>query len=106
MKSISMGLPQIMGFNHDKIGYPSVQKMFNNFSKDIRYHILGFFEFLDPLMLTALRNGDYKQFAHYYNGPGQAEYYGEWLTTAYSKIVHKIDEGSMEVESQGYRLSA
>ncbi len=106
MKSISMGLPQIMGFNHEKIGYPSVQKMFNNFSKDIRYHILGFFEFLDPLMLTALRNGDFKQFAKFYNGPGQADYYGEWLSTAYSKIVHLIKEDQIEDDTNIYRLTA
>lgn len=106
MKSISMGLPQIMGFNHKKIGYGTVKEMFDNFSKDIRYHIIGFFEFLDPIMLNTLRMGDFKQFAKFYNGPGQADYYGEWLSTAYSKIVHLITEDPIVEDTNIFRQTA
>ncbi|MDH5784522.1 MAG: N-acetylmuramidase domain-containing protein [Chromatiales bacterium] len=81
--SISMGAPQIMGFHHKKLGYETVQDMFERFNQDIRYHILGLFEFLNPAMLNALRNKDFTKFASYYNGPGQKEKYGKWIKEHY-----------------------
>lgn len=76
--SISMGLPQIMGFNHQRIGYANVQTMFNAFQADERNHVLGMFDFIkaDANMLQAMRNNDYTTFASGYNGPGQAAHYG------------------------------
>jgi hypothetical protein len=76
--SISMGLPQIMGFNHQRIGYANVQDMFKAFQSDERNHVLGMFDFIkaDANMLQALRNNDYTTFAAGYNGPGQAAHYG------------------------------
>lgn len=81
MNAISMGGPQIMGFNSAAIGYGSVREMFDNFSSDIRYQILGLFDFLRGVgstskMIQALQCGDYTKFASYYNGPGQATVYG------------------------------
>ena len=46
MRSISMGGPQIMGFNHSRIGYDSAREMFDTFQADIRYHVLGLFDFI------------------------------------------------------------
>lgn len=81
MLSISMGLPQIMGFNFAGIGYESVEEMFNAFQGDIRYQILGLFDFIKGAgttspMLTALQRRRYEDFAARYNGPGQAAAYG------------------------------
>lgn len=84
MLSISMGLPQIMGFNYAAIGYDSVGEMFDNLSDDVRFHILGLFDFIrgsgniSP-MLQALQTGNFEQFASRYNGPGQAAKYGDWI---------------------------
>jgi len=84
MLSISMGLPQIMGFNYAAIGYDSVGEMFDSLSNDVRFHILGLFDFIrgsgniSP-MLQALQNGNFEQFASRYNGPGQAAKYGDWI---------------------------
>lgn len=84
MMSISMGLPQIMGFNHAEIGYDGVRRMFDNFSADVRFQILGLFDFIrgrgtiSP-MLQALQRGDFDRFASLYNGPGQAAKYGGWI---------------------------
>ncbi len=83
-RSISMGLPQIMGFNYAAIGYDSVSEMFDNFSNDIRFHILGLFDFIrgagnTSRMLQALQTGNFEQFASRYNGPGQAAKYGDWI---------------------------
>lgn len=76
LKSISMGAPQIMGFHHARIGYPSVQEMFDNFDEGIRFHILGFFDFFDDRMVRALQRQDLVTFAGFYNGTGKAEDYG------------------------------
>ena len=84
MRSISMGGPQIMGFNHSRIGYDSVQEMFNAFQSDIRYHVLGLFDFIKGSgttspMIAALQRNNFETFASYYNGPGQAAQYGHLI---------------------------
>ncbi len=63
--SISMGAPQILGSNHRRIGYASVDAMFEAFSRSERAHILGLFDFIraDGAMVQALRDGDYIAFA-------------------------------------------
>ena len=85
--SISMGAPQIMGFNHAAIGYDSARAMFDRFAADERFHILGLFDFIKrgartSHMLEALRREAYEQFATHYNGPGQAAVYGARIRTA------------------------
>ena len=81
MCSISMGGPQIMGFNHAAIGYDSVAEMFENFQKDIRYQIIGLFDFLRGAgttspMIQDLQRKKFENFASRYNGTGQAAKYG------------------------------
>lgn len=76
MRSISMGAPQIMGFNHQSIGYSSVQEMFDNFRQSARAQIESLFRFMQSHNLVdAVRNGDLRRFAEVYNGPGQADLY-------------------------------
>ena len=87
MQSISMGAPQIMGFNHAAIGYDSAKEMFDRFAADERYHILGLFDFVKgggptSRMLEALRREEYEQFATRYNGNGQAAVYGARIRAA------------------------
>ncbi len=76
-RSISMGLPQIMGFNHKRIGYDTVEAMFDAFSADERWQLLGMFAFIvaNPTLPAALQQGDFATFAKGYNGPGQADFY-------------------------------
>ena len=83
MLSISMGAPQIMGFHHERIGYPSVADMFDHFSQDIGAQIRGLFDFFDTRMITALRDLDFVTFAARYNGSGQKEKYGKWISEHY-----------------------
>ena len=85
MRSISMGAPQIMGFNHARVGYDTVQEMFERFRTDVRFQIIGLFDFLtggaaDSPMLDALRRSDFGQFASGYNGPGQAPIYSALIS--------------------------
>lgn len=86
MYSISMGMPQIMGFNHKKIGYKSVRKMFDFFSRGERNQIIGLFDFTggtNSNMSSALRKKDFFIFAKLYNGPGKAKIYAERIKTYY-----------------------
>ncbi len=79
--SISMGAPQIMGFNHDAIGYVSAEAMFDAFKGDARFQLLGMFDFIRGAggassMVQALQQANYESFATRYNGSGQAPVYG------------------------------
>lgn len=80
LKSISMGAPQIMGFNFARIGYESPQAMFEAFAKSAHAQILAMFDFVKGTSssspaIQALQKGDYLAFASIYNGPGNAETY-------------------------------
>ena len=73
-----------MGFNHSRIGYDSAKEMFDAFQTDIRYHILGMFDFIKgpgttSPMIEALQRNNFQSFASYYNGPGQAARYGHLI---------------------------
>ena len=81
LESISMGAPQIMGFNYKLIGYNSPQKMFDNFSKDIRYHLLALFDFCKykPERIRYLQLRDFYSFSVQYNGPSAPKAYEQRL---------------------------
>jgi len=77
LKSISMGAPQVMGFNHKFIGYSSPQEMFDKFNKDIRFHLLALFDFCKykPERIRYLQVRDFYSFSVEYNGSSApAEY--------------------------------
>lgn len=81
IQSISMGAPQIMGFNFGALGYDSPEEMFDRFNEDERFHILGLFDFIKgaggtSAMVQALQQENYEAFATRYNGSGQAGVYG------------------------------
>ncbi|GAA5214217.1 N-acetylmuramidase domain-containing protein [Corallincola platygyrae] len=76
LMSISMGAPQIMGFNFASMAYPSVQAMFEAFNTDMNAQIDGMFSFMSAAMLDSLRRLDFERFAGYYNGSGQKAFYG------------------------------
>ncbi len=89
LSSISMGAPQIMGFNHTAIGYGGAGEMFERFQTDVRYHVFGFFDFLKgpgatSPMLEALRGRRFEDFASSYNGSGQAAAYGERISKSFA----------------------
>lgn len=92
-RSISMGAPQILGRNHQRIGYATVQAMFNAFMADERNHILGLFDFIrtDATLVDALRRKAYVTFAAGYNGTGQAAFYGDKLRSVVEgvKLLHE-----------------
>ncbi|MGD9001841.1 MAG: N-acetylmuramidase domain-containing protein [Anaerolineae bacterium] len=84
--SISMGGPQIMGFNYAALGYASVQQMFDAFAASERHQVDGFFGFVrsrGQAAIQALQSSDFNLFARFYNGFGQAEHYGSLIRQAY-----------------------
>jgi hypothetical protein len=73
LKSTSWGLGQIMGNNHEMLGYMSVQDMVEDARKDEYHQVLQMAKFIMRAGLaTALRNLDWAAFARGYNGPGYA----------------------------------
>lgn len=80
MQSISMGAPQVMGFNHAKVGYATVQEMFGAFQANVANQIRSLFRFMEVNRLVdAVRSGDYREFARVYNGPGQMDEYARLI---------------------------
>ncbi|MCX6046468.1 MAG: N-acetylmuramidase domain-containing protein, partial [Chloroflexi bacterium] len=78
--SISMGAPQVMGFNYQIIGYATVQEMFQAFRADVCNQLLSLFRFMQVNKLVeAVRRGDFQHFARVYNGAGQANTYANLI---------------------------
>jgi hypothetical protein len=101
LNSISMGLGQIMGFNHDKIGYSSAEQMFNNMSNSIKSQLDGFFAAIaytnsqaNASCIEKLKENDYVGFAHCYNASGQDEVYGSKIKEAVT-IYKELTQGRL-----------
>jgi len=88
MRSISMGAPQIMGFNHARIGYPTVQAMFTAFDDSYPAQLIGLVNFIlsDDVLVDAIRRRDWLMVARLYNGPGQVAVYAPRLEKAYREL--------------------
>jgi hypothetical protein len=85
--SISMGLTQVMGFNHGTLGYGTPAAMFDAFSRGPRYQVIGFADFvLKNGAVPALQQGDYSTFARIYNGSGQIALYSRLIRDAVVEI--------------------
>ncbi len=86
-ESISMGLFQIMGFNHKACGFNSAEEMYKAISGPDDADMDAFCNFVEanPKMLAALRKKDWSTFALLYNGPGQVPYYAGKIADAYKQ---------------------
>jgi len=76
-ESISMGMGQIMGFNHQAAGFSSAKDMYLSFSKGSKEQVNGMIKFIEnnKSMLNALKTKDYSKFVQLYNGNGQVDIY-------------------------------
>jgi hypothetical protein len=88
---ISIGGCQILISNYQMIGYESASDMYTAFQKDERSHVLGFFDFCQfksgfgaskGKMIGYLKDEKFVDFASGYNGPGQADAYGDLIEKA------------------------
>lgn len=89
-QSISMGAPQIMGFNHARIGYASAVDMFGAFQRSTNAQLIGFINFLlaDPALVAAVKNKDFEGIARGYNGGGNVAQASAKYRAAYQKVVN------------------
>jgi hypothetical protein len=89
-KSISMGLPQVLGSNFGILGFASVQDMFNAFVANERNQVVAFFDFLQgngSRATNALKTRDFRTIASIYNGAGNADHYGKLIQNLYNTFI-------------------
>lgn len=87
---ISIGGPQILISNYNLLGYPSPREMYDAFQASERFHVLGFFDYCRNYkrnLIPFLRNHQWREFTHYYNGPGQVELYSKWIRQSYQEAL-------------------
>jgi len=80
LSSISMGAGQVMGFNFKRLGYATVQAMFQSLSSSPQAQLIGIFDFVkgeaaNSPAIQALQRNDFLTFATIYNGSGNAQTY-------------------------------
>jgi len=88
LRSISMGRPQIMGFNHERVGYGSVEQMFAAFAdrqSGEAAQIVAFINYMltDAGLMAAVRARDWRTIAAKYNGSGGVDVYAPRLEAAW-----------------------
>lgn len=91
MKSTSIGLPQIMGFHYEQLGYATVGAMWDDFKNGERNQILALFRFVltDGRLLQAIREKNYHMIAYIYNGAKYAEMAKKWGREPYDVSLEK-----------------
>ena len=74
LESASWGMFQVMGFNAESLGYPSVKNFVEMMEKSEGEHLISFARFVKVNGLVKhLRSLDWASFAKGYNGPAYAE---------------------------------
>ncbi len=91
LQATSWGGPQIMGFNHAMIGYPTARAMVEDFLSGEGPQVAAFAKFVRASDLApALRMKNWTEFARRYNGAGYAKNaYDKHLAQAYAHF--KVD---------------
>lgn len=89
MQSTSIGLGQIMGFHYKKLGYNSVDGMWDDAKKGIEEQIEQMVKFInsDPNLLNALKNHDWTKVATIYNGRGFMDLAKKYHRTPYDEAM-------------------
>jgi uncharacterized protein YraI len=87
-ESISVGAPQIMGFNHARIGYPSAQAMFEAFERSAPAQTIGLISYMlsDPALVDAIQRRDWEGIARGYNGAGNIAEAAAKYRAAYQRL--------------------
>jgi hypothetical protein len=83
------GLPQMMGFNAQACGYPTVEAMVEAFRVSEANQVAGMLRFIkgNKKMADALKQKDWGVLAYYYNGPAYKQFnYDKRLATAYAQL--------------------
>jgi hypothetical protein len=94
----SFGGPQVMGFNHSKLGYPDAVALYRAFGRSLRSQVLGFFDFCqNEDLFPALKARDWHTFARVYNGPSRTDSYAEKINDAFilAEAIIASDQGAL-----------
>jgi hypothetical protein len=88
LRCISIGGPQIMGFNFATAGFASPRALYDAFQASEGAQVRGFFAFSQRVgtpgqAIGALRGRDWATFARLYNGAGNVATYAALLQSAY-----------------------
>lgn len=94
MKSTSIGLPQIMGFHYERLGYKSVGEMWDDFKKSEYQQLLALVRFIltDAQLTKAVREKNYHMIAYIYNGAKYREMAKKWGREPYDVSLGKATE--------------
>jgi hypothetical protein len=112
LKSVSWGLPQMMGFNHAAAGFPqSVVPMIETYKLSEIEQIESMIDFIRHNgLIRHLQNLDWARFAKGYNGPGYekneydkklARYYKQFNTGAIQATTDPLKDGMLSVGDRG-----
>ncbi len=87
-QSMSIGLGQIMGFNHKKVGAPSARSMlFSPIDDQVLYVTRFIASKTDVIKKTNPRMSDFRAIARYYNGPAyETHHYHEGLQSRFREF--------------------
>jgi hypothetical protein len=103
LKSASWGRFQIMGFNHARAGFATVQRFVKAMTASEREHLLAFVAFVksDPKALVAIRDKDWAEFAARYNGKSYRKNdYDTKLEVAYKKFLRSAPGAGLPKSSR------
>jgi hypothetical protein len=94
LMSTSWGMFQIMGFNHEAAGFPTVRDFVNDQSMGEDRQLLAFVRFIKANnLLGPLRARDWEDFARAYNGPGfRANEYHVKLATEFTRARQRLQQ--------------
>ena len=89
MQSTSIGIGQIMGFQYRRLGYKSVDDMWNDANKGIEEQIKQMVKFInsDPKLRNALKEHDWTKVATIYNGRGFMDLAKKYHRTPYDEAM-------------------
>ena len=93
MEATSIGLPQIMGFHYSKLGFKTVNELWDYAKKGLpqQVDLLARFIKLNPQLIKAFNNKDYHMIAYIYNGSKYKEMAKKWGREPYNISLEKAD---------------
>lgn len=91
MESTSIGLPQIMGFHFQRLGYSNVGAMWDDFKRGEYQQLCALVRFIlsDPTLLRAVKNRDWYRIAYIYNGANFVAMAKKWGRERYDLSLEK-----------------
>jgi hypothetical protein len=106
LQSASWGAFQVMGFNYNSVGYPTIDAFIGDMLCGSAGHMRAFLGFVrNKGLIPALQSKDWASFAYRYNGAGyKANNYDGKMAAAYSSAVSQGYNNWVEVDNNDQTL--